>query len=275
VVIIEAGAQDWSTGWQRPQSAIAQHTRVCTYDRAGFGWSDASDDPKDGLHMVGDLHQLLATANVPRPVVLVGHSLGGMLNRIYYQEYPEEVAGIVLLEPGAPDQIDEMFPEAGGGPAFGGWVDVAASIAARVGIVRWMYRDLFEGKGYPDNEVAATRARMALPAAARALASTVRHLPVTTAQTRVNVSLGDLPVAVVYTSKFDEIGTHFESEAERQDFRAAYIAYWEYVSGLSQRGSAPIVIEGANHLSLIRDDRYWPLAVEVILEQVKEVRESP
>jgi pimeloyl-ACP methyl ester carboxylesterase len=223
--------------------------------------------------MVEDLHRLLAAANVPRPVVLVGHSLGGMLNRIYYEEYPEEVAAMVLLEPGDPDQLDEMFPGAGGGPAFGGWVDTLASVAARLGVVRWMYRDLFEGKGYPESEVAATRARIATPAAVRALASTVRHLPITAAQTRANVGLGDLPVAVVYSSKFDEVGTHFESEAERQEFRAASIAHWEYLAGLSERGGAPILIEGANHVSLIRDDRYWPLVVEIILERVEKARE--
>lgn len=271
-VIIEAGAQDWSTGWQRPQAAMARHTRVCAYDRAGLGWSEASADPKDGAHMVEDLHRLMAAADMPRPVVLVGHSLGGMLNRIYYQRHPEDVAGLVLIEPGDPEQIDAMFEGTVGEPAFGGWVDTLASVAARLGVVRWMYRDLFKGKGYPDGEVAATRARMVVPSAVRALASTVRHLPVTSAQTRANDSLGELPVAVVYTSRFDEVGTSFDSEAERREFRAVYIAHWEFLASLSTRGGPPIVVEGANHITLIRDDDYWPLAVEVILDTVDEVR---
>lgn len=273
-VVIESGAQDWSTGWQRPQDAIAEHTRVCTYDRAGLGWSDASDEPHDGLHMVADLHRLLAAAGLSTPVVLVGHSLGGMLNRIHFQQYPEEVAGMVLIEPGDPDQIDEMFGESRGAPAYGDWVDVLASSAARLGMTRWVFRNLFSGKGFPEREVAETRAMISRPAAVRALASTLRHLPVTSAQTRASGDLGDLPLAVVYTSKFDEYGTHFESEAEREEFLVRSVEYWEGLVELSSRGRGPIVIEGANHLTVIRDDRFWPQAVEVILEVVEEVHSS-
>jgi pimeloyl-ACP methyl ester carboxylesterase len=271
-VVIDAGAQDWSTGWQRPQAALAEHTRVCTYDRAGMGWSDPSDDPKDGLHMVADLKSLLDAADVERPVVLAGHSLGGMLNRIYYQQYPDEVAGMVLLEPGDPDEIEAMFKDSDGGPAFGSWVDTLASAAARVGVVRFLFRDLFEGKGYPADEVAVTRARLARPAATRALASTVRHLPVTAQQTRDNRDLGDIPLRVVYSSRFDEVGTSFESEQERREFIAASIAAWNALRKLSTRGREPVMVDGANHVSLVRDDRYWPQAIAVILDVVEEVR---
>ena len=171
-VVIDAGAQDWSTGWQRPQTALAEHTRVCTYDRAGLGWSDSSPEPLDGHHMVEDLHRLLETAGVETPVVLVGHSLGGMLNRIYYERYPEEVAGVVLLEPGDPDQLDATFEsligEVSGEPIYGAWVDRLASGAARVGLVRRMYRNLMKDKGYPEREVAETKAMLVRPRAVRA-----------------------------------------------------------------------------------------------------------
>ncbi len=271
-VLIEAGAQDWSTGWQRPQVAIARHTRVCSYDRAGLGWSEPSDDPKDGHHMVEDLRRLVVAAEVDRPLVLVGHSLGGMLNRIYSDRYPNDVAALVLLEPGAPDQLAEMFPEANGEPAFGAWVETLAAALTRLGVVRWFYRDLFEGKGYPEAEVAAARARMARPSATRALASTVRHLAVTAEQTRASTSLGDLPVSVVYSTKFDEVGTSFENEAERTEFKRAMVAHWEWLASLSEDGGTPIVLEGANHLTMVRDDRYWPEVVEVIVARVEQVR---
>jgi pimeloyl-ACP methyl ester carboxylesterase len=275
-VVIDAGAQDWSTGWQRPQGALAQHTRVCTYDRAGLGWSDPTPEPQDGEHMVDDLQRLLEEAAVEMPVVLVGHSLGGMLNRIYYERYPNEVAGMVLLEPGDPDQLDATFEslvgEITGEPLYGRWVDALAAGAARVGLVRRMYRNLMKNRGYPEAEVAETKAMLVRPQAVRALASTMRHLPVTNAQTRAVRTLGDIPLAVVYSSKFDEYETHFESEAERQEFRAESFAHWNYLKGLSSRGREPVMIDGANHLTMVRDDKHWPQVVEVILDVVDEVR---
>jgi pimeloyl-ACP methyl ester carboxylesterase len=271
VVMLEAGAQDWSTGWQRPQAAISEFTRVCAYDRAGVGWSDPSADPKDGLHMVADLRRLLEAADIERPVVIVGHSLGGMLARIYYEEHPGEVAGIVLAEPGDPPQILDMF---GGGEdvAFGGWIEPVARFAARVGLVRWMYRDLMEGKGYPAREVAETRARLALPDAVESLASTIRHLPLTAVQTRANRSLGDIPVVVVRSENFDEAGVVFDDEAERQQFRDESMAAWDALVALSTDGRGPVVIPGANHITMVRDDAHWGWVVDAIREVVDAAR---
>jgi pimeloyl-ACP methyl ester carboxylesterase len=271
-VVIEGGAQDWSTGWRRPQEAIAEFTRVCSYDRAGLGWSDASPDPKDGRHMVADLHALLAAAEIVRPVVLVGHSLGGMLNQIYYQQYPTEVVGMVLAEPGDPDLVQEMFPDSHGVPAFGDWMDTAASLAARLGLLRYVYGDLMEGKGYPEREVLETRARVVLPDAAANLASTIRHLPVTAEQTRETTDLGDIPLVVVRSTKFDEVGTRFDDEAERQQFRRDSIEAWDQLATLSTRSANTVVVKDANHITLIRDDRYWPAVVEAIEQVVEEVR---
>ena len=272
VVLLEAGAQDWSTGWQRPMAAISELTQVCAYDRAGVGWSEPSPDPKDGLHMVADLHRLLEAAEVERPVVIVGHSLGGMLARVYYDEYPGEVVGMVLAEPGDPPQILDMFG-GGEGVAFGGWIEPVARLAARVGLVRWMYRDLLEGKGYPAPEVAETRARLALPDAVEALASVIRHLPVTAVQTRANRSLGEIPVVVVRSENFDEAGVSFEDEAERQQFRDESMAAWDALVALSSDGRGPVVIPGANHITMVRDDAHWGYLVDAVRDVVETVRE--
>jgi pimeloyl-ACP methyl ester carboxylesterase len=271
-VVIDAGAQDWSTGWLRPQKAIAEFTRVCAYDRAGLGWSDASSDPKDGLHMTADLHALLESAHIERPVVLVGHSLGGMLNRIYYEEYPHEVAGMILAEPGDPELVQEMFPDSPGEVAFGGWVDTAGSLAARVGLTRWLFRDLFEDKDYPEREILETRARMALPSAAAALASTIRHLPVTSEQTKQNTDLGDIPLIVIRSTNFDEVGTSFEDEEERQQFRRDSINGWDRLASLSTRSRSPVVVKDANHITLVRSDTHWPALVAAIEQVVNEAR---
>lgn len=97
-VILEAGMGEYSLTWAYVQPEIAQNTRVCAYDRAGYGWSEASPNPRTAGYEVEELHRLLLNANIQGPYVLVGHSLGGMIVRMYTHNYPDEVAGMVLVD---------------------------------------------------------------------------------------------------------------------------------------------------------------------------------
>lgn len=101
-IILEAGGGDDSLSFRRIQGRLAATTRVCSYDRAGLGFSDPSDGPSTASHAVEDLHALLRQALVPLPVVLVGHSDGGLYVTLYAAEYPKEVAGLVLIDPNSP-----------------------------------------------------------------------------------------------------------------------------------------------------------------------------
>src|SRR5512141_2340019 len=76
-VVIDTGWGDWSASWSQVQLSVATATRVCTYDRAGYGWSDAGPLPRTAQQFVKELHTLLTNANIAGPYVLVGHSLGG------------------------------------------------------------------------------------------------------------------------------------------------------------------------------------------------------
>lgn len=107
-VVMEAGLTDPSLIWALVQPQIADTTRVCVYDRAGLGWSDASPKPRTAETMVAELHALLTNANIPGPYVLVGHSTGGMLVRLYANTYPEEVAGMVLVDAQHEDQFERI-----------------------------------------------------------------------------------------------------------------------------------------------------------------------
>src|SRR5690349_17168655 len=109
-VVIEAGLGDWSTSWAGyVQPEVAKTTRVCTYDRAGLGWSDASSLPSDAAQFAKELHTLLQNANVPGPYVMVGHSLGGLIVRIFAHDYASEVAGVVLVDSMNPRQVTESL----------------------------------------------------------------------------------------------------------------------------------------------------------------------
>jgi pimeloyl-ACP methyl ester carboxylesterase len=105
-VIFEAGLSQYSahSTYTKAQDAIAPFARVCTYDRAGLGWSDAGPAGRTHRDMVADLHALLGAAHVKGPYVLVGHSMGGLLARLYASTYPQDVAGVVLLD-ATPDSI--------------------------------------------------------------------------------------------------------------------------------------------------------------------------
>jgi pimeloyl-ACP methyl ester carboxylesterase len=92
---------------------VARDSRVCVYDRAGRGWSDAAATPPDGAQIATDLHRLLARAPVPRPYVLAGHSFGGLYVRTYAAKYPDEVAGLVLVDSTAANNNPVSRPEPG------------------------------------------------------------------------------------------------------------------------------------------------------------------
>lgn len=104
-IILVAGNSDFSVTWAYVQPQVAQYTRVCSYDRAGLGWSEPSPHPRTANTMVEELHTLLVNANVQGPYVLVGHSLGGLLVRVYAHNYPDEVVGMVLV-----DSAHEEYP---------------------------------------------------------------------------------------------------------------------------------------------------------------------
>ena len=101
-VVLEPGLGGASSdlGWVPP--AVARDSRVCVYDRAGRGWSDAAEGPQDAARIAADLHTLLERAEVPGPYVLAGHSFGGLYVQTFAANYPDQVAGLVLLDSTAP-----------------------------------------------------------------------------------------------------------------------------------------------------------------------------
>lgn len=110
VVVFEAGLSQYTahSTYGTAQDAIAPFARVCTYDRAGMGWSDPSPEGWTEAGMAADLHALLAAAGEPGPYVIVAHSLGGLLARMYARTYPHDVAGMVLLDATSDEDFDEL-----------------------------------------------------------------------------------------------------------------------------------------------------------------------
>ena len=110
-VVLETGLGVLAIDWQLVQPGIAQFTRVCSYDRAGYGWSDPGPMPRTSLQSAKEeLRTLLQNGGEKPPFVLVGHSLGGLNVRIYNGLVHDEVAGMVLVDATNEDQVNMMPP---------------------------------------------------------------------------------------------------------------------------------------------------------------------
>ena len=102
-VVFDAALGGSSLSWTFIQPEVAKVTTACSYDRAGFGWSDAGPLPRTVGRIAAELHALLRAAEVPAPYVLVGHSFGGLSIRAYAGSHPEDVAGLVFVDPAHPE----------------------------------------------------------------------------------------------------------------------------------------------------------------------------
>jgi pimeloyl-ACP methyl ester carboxylesterase len=105
-IVLESGAGNAASAWDRVQPEVAKFARVCSYDRAGLGRSDPVPAARTIVALTEDLHSLLVNAKVSGPYILVGHSLGGILVRLYASYYPGEVAGMVLVDSAHEDEPD-------------------------------------------------------------------------------------------------------------------------------------------------------------------------
>lgn len=123
-VILEAGGGGFSKSWANVQSLLSSRVRTCAYDRAGLGSSEPGPAPRTMKQEVFELHALLEAAKVRGPFVLVGHSIGGLLVRLYTEQYPANVVGLVLVDP--THESDVL-----GSVRYGGWVRLREKAAAR------------------------------------------------------------------------------------------------------------------------------------------------
>jgi pimeloyl-ACP methyl ester carboxylesterase len=114
-VLLDAGTSETSASFAPIEPEVAAITRVCVYDRAGLGRSDPSPQPRTSGHMVAELRALLDAAGEGPPYVTVGHSLGGLNARLFAREHPEEVIGVVLIDPAheaMPSELDALLTPA-------------------------------------------------------------------------------------------------------------------------------------------------------------------
>lgn len=197
-VVLEPGLGEPSTAMAWIARGVTPTTRVCVYDRAGRGWSDDAPSPQDGTAIADDLHVLLERAGETGPYVLAGHSAGGIYTMNFAHAYPDDVAGMVLLDAMHPDQYERIASW----PAFYETFRRATGVLpllARFGIGRTVAQvavgDL------PQPELGQQRALVATPRHYRGVRDEFSQLRTAMDQAGQLTSLGDRPLVVVTALK--------------------------------------------------------------------------
>ena len=197
-VVIDAGLGDWSTMWAWVQPGVAKTTQVCTYDRAGNGWSDAGPLPRNALQYAKELHILLHEANIPGPYVLVGHSLGGLTVRVFTDMYPSEVAGVVLIDSMSPRQFPQSSTNTTPHMDSQSHPFTIFPALARIGLVRLLVRPLGLIPHLPPEVEKAYFSRMVRPSNLQAyMGDESQGMPESARQAEAVKTFGDLPLIVL------------------------------------------------------------------------------
>jgi pimeloyl-ACP methyl ester carboxylesterase len=242
-VVLDAGSGGFSAQWVRVQREVSGTTRVCAYDRAGMGWSEMGPEPRDAKQITGELHTLLGKAGIEGPFVLVGHSFGGMYMQTYAARYPDEVAGVALVDSSTdPDQFsqrpegrDSYEPQKQTFAVVPLLVRLGVSLPARLGVVRLLSELDPASPQLPQQQ----RAQIdALTPSTRQWSTSALEFLAPTQTLRLGSlgSLGNKPLAVVTAGESEP------SWLERQDDLATL-----------SPNSIHRVVEGATHTSLMYD----------------------
>jgi pimeloyl-ACP methyl ester carboxylesterase len=245
-VVLEAGATEFSQTWAWIQPRLAERTRVCSYDRAGIGWSEEVAG-HDGVAVAQRLRALLAAAGETGPYVLVGHSLGGAFIRVYVERYPDEVAALAFIEPSHPDQLDRFPAEARAAQERIHRVLPVAARLAHVGLLRLLNPLGRTATGLPPDDYRAAVMFGSSPSHLRAVYEEMIAWDTTMAAARANRTLGDRPVLVISASEV--------MDGMTEEFLAIGQQMHAEIASLSTRGRH-VVLDGADHISLLveRDD---------------------
>jgi pimeloyl-ACP methyl ester carboxylesterase len=226
-VIFESGISATCLSWTQVRSEVARFSRASAYDRAWLGWSDRANSLRTTSTIVEELHALLNSANVPVPYILAGHSYGGMLVRAYAAKYPEQVAGLVLVDPLLPSEWLNISPAHERMLGLGVRLSRRGALLARIGVVRlslallmsgsrrirlvpqWIAK-LSSGRGesmisrlvgevskMPTETWPMVRAHWCQPKSFLGLAAYLESLPASAAEADALVEPADLPVIVL------------------------------------------------------------------------------
>jgi pimeloyl-ACP methyl ester carboxylesterase len=252
-VVLDNGLGEVTASWARIVDQVDSTTRVCAYDRAGQGWSEVTNSAQDGVAAARDLHDLLDLAGEHGPYVMVGHSIGGTYALTYAAQYPQQVAGMVLLDSSSPEQFSAI-PSYSGQYAVIHRVEALTPALNRLGLGR-----VIAAVGASHLPPAAADQVTALTASARGARSASAEwqvLPTLFRQAQALTTFGDRPLAVLTAS-----------ESQQTD---GWSAAQDHLAALSTESVHQVV--DSTHVGLLEDQHGSAAAVAAIDHVLAEVR---
>ena len=250
-VILEAGLGGTSLDWSRVQPTVSSFTRACSYDRAGYGWSEPGPRPRHAARLAAELDRLLLHAEVPPPYVLVGHSFGGLTIRIFAARREDSVAGLVLVDSVHERQFQHMkaigvqTPTAPTGRTF---------VIANPGIVP---------EGLPEAVRPLAQRLAAMPKAVRALYGELKWMRTSARQVGSIRRAPDTPVIVL--SRGPRPGDA-SSESARLD--GAWLDLQHHLAAFMNNGALQVVDDSGHHIHLDRPEQVVA-AIRALVEVVR------
>lgn len=252
-VVIDAGLGDWSTTWGgHVQPEVAKTTRVCTYDRAGMGWSEVGPLPRHATQFARELHTLLQNANIPGPYIMVGHSLGGLEVRVFADDYASEVVGVVLIESMNPKQLSQSPTILAQSESRSQPFSFQAMLA-RFGMARLLVKVPGIAPSVPADQEAYYPLYIR-PQSLQATADESQGLPASGVQAAAVKSFGDLPL-IVLTGKLNTL--------------SGWEAWQTELLQLSSN-SQQLFAENSNHNVQADEPDAAIMAIVKMVEQVRE-----
>lgn len=177
LVVFDSGLGECSLAWACVTPSVARFARTCVYDRAGFAWSDAAPLPRTAGGAADELHRALIHACERPPYLLVGHSYGGLVARIFAARHRDMVAGLVLVDPASPEEWVAPTEAARALIARGSWLARRAVLASRFGLLRLMSSLILAGAIDPARRLVELFTRGGVGADAEWMLATLMKLP--------------------------------------------------------------------------------------------------
>jgi pimeloyl-ACP methyl ester carboxylesterase len=262
-VVLDSGLGDSFISWRKVQPDIAKFTRVCSYDRAGLGYSEPGSSPRNSQVFAEELHQLLQAANVPAPYVLVGHSMAGFDIRLFTSLYRNEVAGLVFVDASHPDQESRLPAELKN--MEGSWLREAEFLeyTTPFGIPRLM--------GLCDESAAARAATCNWQNARQGIVE-MKAFSSSAALTAKTGPFGDIPLAVLSHDPDKPLSELPPDLAKPTN--EAWAKMQEELAHLSSRGTRQIVKNSAHYIQQDRPDAVID-AIQRVVNEVREPQATP
>lgn len=253
-VVLESGLGGTSPSWSRITADLNRTTRVCAYDRAGQGWSDDVDSPHDGPAIAADLHTLLDRAGEVGPYVFVGHSAGGPYVMNFAIQYPDEVAGMVLLDSMSPYEFDELPGFASEQSMMHRGLGVLPSFA-RLGAARLLPTSAWSS--LPEPAASQVQAFAASARGMRGMRDEQSMYPAVFEHAKALTGLDDTPLVVV-------------TATESMDEHDEWIELQTRLAALSTNSGHRVV--DATHTGLLDDPASSRASVRAISDVIRSIR---